>query len=278
MIKINEKDIILTKQEYNNSKYLDKAFDINKNEKNNRYLFVVNFTNKLRYNIKLLKRLKHKIEKKNLNGVEYNNYNLIGLINNSNEQIDNCLKAIFIKNKDEKYEFIYDTICDELDEKWNEEKPCDFKCDICIYQRETNKIPRKNGCCYSFWYSRNLLKIEGIHQCDYFDKEKHCTNKNISCKLFACAYLKRKKKFYINEKDVIIIQLFFNKYQKYVIKHNFFVSREQLIEKLKKEEKRIKPVLLYYANRDFMIYKTTPKEKRDIAKEYDIIYKKTRWS
>ena len=33
MIKINEKDIILTKQEYNNSKYLDKAFDINKNEK-----------------------------------------------------------------------------------------------------------------------------------------------------------------------------------------------------------------------------------------------------
>lgn len=278
MIKINEKDIIITKQEYNNSKYLDKAFDINKNEKNNGYLFKINFSHNFKKNINLLIRLKQKIKKKRVNGIAYKNYNIIGIVYNSNEEINKCIKAIFIENKDEKYEYIYNSICDQLDEKWNVNNPCDFKCDICIFERESFKTPRKNGCCYSFWYSRIPLKIEGIHQCDFFDQEKHCSNKNISCKLFVCPYLKRKRNFYINTKEIMMINIFFNIYQKFVIKYNYFESKEELIKKLKKEEKRIKPILLYYSSRDFLVHKTTPKEKRKIAKEYDIIYKKTRWA
>ena len=72
-----------------------------------------------------------------------------------------------------------------------------------------------------------------------------------------------------------MVQVFLNRYQKIVIRNNYFVEKNKLLEKLKKDEHRIKPLILYYVGRDFLVYKSVPKEKREIAKRYEKIYKNT---
>ena len=281
MIAINDKDIVITLEEYKDKKInVDiKLLEVNNklkyNLKNEKYIFTIKFTNNIKESIKKLKALKKLVKKGVKFGIDYNGKNLLGIIENASKEIELCIKTIFIKNRDKRYEFLYDSICDILDEKWNKTNPCDFKENICVEERNCANHPRKNGCCYAFWYSKNPLKIEGIHQCEFLDTEKYCTNKNISCKLFVCPYLKKRRIFKINKSKMILIQVFLNRYQKLVLEGNFFVPREEFIEKIKKEEKRFKPFLVYYSSRDYMIYKHTPKDKRKIAKKYDKIYKQT---
>ena len=73
-----------------------------------------------------------------------------------------------------------------------------------------------------------------------------------------------------------MVKIFFNKYQKIIIKNNFFIKKEELLKKLKNDEYRIKPLLLYYVDRSFLVYKGVPKEKRKIARKYEEIYRNTK--
>ena len=272
MINIYENTAIMEFKEYNQLNYKIKN-EIEK--KINKEIFMINFTDDIKQNIKLLKELKKKNNKIRYSGIKYNDYRLIGIINNANQEIIDCIKAIFIDNRDEKYEFIYNTICNQLDQKWINENPCKFENNICICERQY-KNPRENGCCYAFWYKNLGSQITGIHQCEHLHPTEHCRNANITCKLYVCPYLKKHSNFRIKLGELIMVKIFFNKYQKIIIKNNFFIKKEELLKKLKNDEYRIKPLLLYYVDRSFLVYKGVPKEKRKIARKYEEIYRNTK--
>ena len=271
MIKIYENNIIIDFKEYSslNSK---KKEEIEKNI--NVKLFTAIFTNDIKQNIKILKQLKKKHDRINYCGIEYNENKLVGIINNANEEIIDCIRAIFIKDRDNRYEFIYDTICKQLDQKWINENPCKFENNICIFERQSKK-PRENGCCYAFWYKYFGTQTYGVHQCEHLHPTEHCKNPNLTCKLFVCPFLKKHSSFKIEVDKLALIQVFFNRYQKIIIRNNFFIEKNKFLEKLKKDEHRIKPLILYYVDRDFLVYKRVPKKKRDLARKYEEIYRNT---
>lgn len=164
-----------------------------------------------------------------------NNYKLKFIYNNEhitreiNNNLFNIETAVNIKNIKERYSFIYDYICDYIDDKYLNCNYCDFKNDVCIYFRTNKDFSHKNGCCYS-------KKRGGL--CEHF-KNNSCQIKSISCKLYSCEVLRKNKvSFKIN--DFVLIKYFFNLKQKYFIKYSFFKPKKFVLNKLiegKKYEK-----------------------------------------
>jgi len=141
------------------------------------------------------------------------------------ENIKNIETAINLKKIEERYNFIYDTICSYLDNQYINNNLCGFdENNVCEYYRKIDKN-HYNGCCYRS--DRSL--------CNYFDeKQKKCIEKCISCKLYSCPYLRNRGINYkINEFP--LIKYFFNIRQKLVIKYSFFKPKlyvmHQLMEK-----------------------------------------------
>ena len=128
-------------------------------------------------------------------------------------------KAINIKDKKQRYEYIYDVVCNYLDESFQKGNLCEFINNQCLSDR--NKKFKKNcGCCCT--NNNNICK---------YLKNGSCTIKCISCKLFTCPILKRKKiKFRI--KNIPLLNYFFNIRQKEVLVCTFFTPKEKIIEKL----------------------------------------------
>ena len=129
--------------------------------------------------------------------------------------------AINIKDLEKRYSYIYDNICDYLDNKYKKCNYCDFKNDVCIYFRELKEFDHKNGCCY---------KVSRGGLCKYF-KNKKCTIKSISCKLYSCEVL-RNNKINFRMKYFPLIKYFFNLKQKYYIKYSFFEDKDYVLNKL----------------------------------------------
>ena len=173
-------------------------------------------------------------------------YHLI--LNTQNEDITNCLKAYEIKDRVQRNTFIYDTMCDILDKKWNHCFPCEFCHNRCIASRNNFMDKKYDGCCYSFKRKRfGKVKKE---KCIHLKEDKSCDTKNISCKLFTCDYLKKNNLFSTNYDDYLLLRLFFNKKEKLILKYNFFKTREEILSKL--NEKSIKPYALYLICFDFL--------------------------
>ena len=80
-------------------------------------------------------------------------------------------KAINIKDKKERYSFIYDEVCKFLDNEYITKNLCDFKDNVCAYYRSINEFDHKNGCCFS-------AKRGGF--CNNLDLD-HCKISSISC-------------------------------------------------------------------------------------------------
>ncbi len=167
------------------------------------------------------------------------------------EDVISCLKALYIKEKEERYRFIYDIVCADLDKKFEQCQFCDFKNDKCIANR-THKIDfEQMGCCHSFelnsLFSTKLLK--NIKVCKYL-KDKKCTTQNISCKLFTCGYL-RKKKIRFDSHKILLLDCFFSYRQHDIIRYNFFKSKEEIIKKLMEENHEC--YIWYLFRRKFLI-------------------------
>lgn len=169
-------------------------------------------------------------------GIASTNCKTLGYITNnfSNKLLDEffeCLNALQYTNINEQYDFIYDTLCDKLDEKFQKENLCDFKNDQCIANRAGASAHDTMGCCYSFKYSKSIFKfIEDVKLCTYLDN-KQCSTKCITCKLFICKYL-RDKGIEIKLDEFLLVSSFFNKKQKEIISNNFFTKKDFILEKL----------------------------------------------
>lgn len=155
--------------------------------------------------------------------------------------IINSIRALLIDDIRVRYEFIYDTVCNQLDNNFALNNYCDFKCDKCTASRAKKAVHETMGCCYSFDFS--IWKgVTNVQLCRYLVNNK-CTINCMACKLFTCKYLKDKG---INFKttDIPLLACFFNKKQREILTANFFIDKPFIIDKLL--EKNHTPYPLYY--------------------------------
>lgn len=186
---------------------------------------------------KILKRILHikKIaQKNNLEiGITDGSKRKIGYImhydSKDKEQTDFILavNAILYNSRYERYNFIYDTVCEYLDSCFYGKNLCDFKDNKCGEKRNTSST---TGCCHHF-KNKILGPLSKLTLCEYLKEDYTCGAKCISCKLFTCDYLEKKGiKFKI--KDILLLDTFFNPIQKYFIKYMVFTPKEKIIKRL----------------------------------------------
>ena len=153
------------------------------------------------------------------------------LENNNDPKIEEKLKVIEkvldIKDKEKRLDYLYDLICDYLDNEFKDKNICNFKCDICarrqdMIDRGIKKDTYKNGCCYSYLKKKD---------CIYLNKNGTCKTKNIGCKLFTCHYLKKKGyKYKLN--DIYLAKYFFNFRQKLYIENAIKLPKSEVIKEI----------------------------------------------
>lgn len=133
------------------------------------------------------------------------------LLESSNDGLERIIKALNIKSKRERIEYVYDEACMELDNQFKGINVCGFKNNKCYTQRSCNKI---NGCCRKCIYQSN----------------RGCTTKNLTCKLFYCGEV-TKKYNPLKFEDLTILKVLSIR-QRIILKHAYFSSREEVLKDL----------------------------------------------
>ncbi len=155
---------------------------------------------------------------------------IINYDENNQQQNDfiSAINAIFYNTRYERYNYIYDTVCDYLDSFFYGKNLCDFENNKCGEKRNTSST---TGCCHHFRI-KCLGPLTKLVLCEYLNKENYtCDAKCIACKLFTCDYLQKKGiKFRI--KDILLLDVFFNPLQKYHIKYMVFTPKDKVIKRL----------------------------------------------
>lgn len=158
------------------------------------------------------------------------------LTNSSDEEKSQLLEKVFdilrMESFEQIYSYIYDSICDDLDKKFEQSNYCDFKNDKCIAQRTVKTAHKTMGCCYMHTYSKIMSMPIDLGLCKYL-QDKKCSKKCITCDFFTCKYLK-KKGIVFRLEDYEIFKYFFNKKQKKIINESFFKTKEEIIDLLMK--------------------------------------------
>lgn len=129
------------------------------------------------------------------------------------------------KEGEERYSFLYDLICDYLDEEFRKKNICGFKNNLCkrrcdMMERNIKKDTYENGCCHSYFHGRD---------CEHLKPPYGCQIKNIGCKTFTCFYL-RKQGYHYTLNKIYLSRYFFNRRQKFYIENTFFVDKPVIME------------------------------------------------
>lgn len=145
-------------------------------------------------------------------------------ISNKLRDIITIMHAVNIKNIEERYNYIYDTVCSYLDERIKTNY-CEFKDNICVKYRKKGSN-HENGCCECKGRGRCKYLIDGV-----------CTMKTcIACKLFTCHTLK-KMGITQNINDFALTKYFFTAKQKDILQFSYWTPKEIVMENLMKESK-----------------------------------------
>lgn len=166
-------------------------------------------------------------------GIEKDSKKVVGYLinydenNQSHNDFISAIHAICYDNRYDRYNYIYDTVCDYLDSFFYGKNLCDFKNNKCGEKRSTNSTI---GCCRHFRI-KLLGPLTKLVPCEYLKEDYTCGAKCISCKLFTCDYL-RKKGVIFKIKDILLLDVFFNPIQKYFIKYMVFTPKEKILKRL----------------------------------------------
>ena len=135
------------------------------------------------------------------------------------------IHALNIKDIRSRYSYIYDVVCDYLDNEFITNNKCEFIDNKCISVRCNSHCPESvNGCCYGT--NRGLCK-------NFVDGK--CTIRSLSCKLFTCRYLRKQGvKYPIN--SFPLLKYFFNFKQKIVLDQSIFKDKDYIIDLLIKNK------------------------------------------
>lgn len=140
-------------------------------------------------------------------------------IPNNLKDIITIMIAINKKDKYERYEYIYDTVCSYLNEKIKTNY-CKFENDICIRDKLKNNS-HKNGCC----------ECKGRGKCKYLIDSVCTLNNCMACKLFTCKIL-REKGIVHNIDDYVLTKYFFTNKQKDILRFSYWTPREIVLDRL----------------------------------------------
>ncbi len=121
------------------------------------------------------------------------------------------VKALNIKSRYKRINYIYETICNQIDLYYSSCKLCDFKNCVCVAYRK-KKLNYKNGCCRRC-----------IHQTDH-----GCSTMNVACKLFLCSSVSLDGLKMLTAKDIGLLKVL-NPYQRYVLANDYFATKEQAV-------------------------------------------------
>ncbi len=206
--------------------------------KKDKILFKINFDelDKKRYKsiLKELLNIKNKLAKKNIQiGIRESEKILLGyaISFNGNDKLQQefilAINAILCNNKLERYNYIYDVVCDYLDSYFYGKNLCDFKDNQCQNGKAVSVI----GCCKHPKHKK-LCSFSNLIECEYLNHENYtCNAKCLPCKLFTCDYL-RNKGVQFKIKDILLLDVFFNPLQKYFIKYMVFTPKEKILKRL----------------------------------------------
>lgn len=134
--------------------------------------------------------------------------------NHSLIPIHSIIEALNIKNRKKRITYVYDFVCKQVDHYYQDKNLCDFSDGCCVVQRRSKKY--HNGCC-------RLCKYCGPHG---------CTTSNFTCKLFYCYTAKSKNPEKVLSFDDFILLKCLSVRQRFLLRHDFFSSREQVIQDL----------------------------------------------
>ena len=144
------------------------------------------------------------------------------------------------KDKKERYSYLYDLICDYLDQEFRSKNICGFSNNLCrrrcdMMERNIKKDTYLNGCCHSYSEGKD---------CEHLTSNG-CGIKNIACKTYTCFYL-RKRGYRYTLDNIYLSRYFFNRRQKFYIENTHFVDKSVIMKGI--------------LERDFMLKKRKIKE------------------
>ena len=196
------------------------------------------------------KKIEHFRKKHKSIGININNDKYISNVKTVSKDLDDDISNIVISSiydtLYDRYQYIYDRVCDKLDENFVVNNFCNFENDVCIANRDSDNIERTNGCCHSFlrnFYVEPAHSTEELTQCKYL-QNKRCQIKNISCKFFVCGYLK-KRGIYFDILDNFLLRATMTRKQLEVVHINFFKPEEEILNKLVRTKYSILPYWLF---------------------------------
>lgn len=134
-------------------------------------------------------------------------------------------QVLFISDYEKRYSYLYDLICDYLDNEFRSKNICGFDCGICkrrkdMMERKIKKVCYENGCCRGYKEGKT---------CKYLIPNVGCSIKNIACKTYTCFYL-RKQGYRYKLNNIYLVRYFFNLRQKFYIENTFFVDKNVIID------------------------------------------------
>lgn len=187
---------------------------------------------------KMIKKVLHikaliKLHKIKIGIEEENNEIKLGYVINYDKNNDKqnefilAINAIFFKTRYERYNYIYDEVCNYLDSYFYGKNLCDFKDNKCGEKRNTSSTW---GCCRHYkikW----LGPFSKFTLCEHLKEDHTCGAKCLGCKLYTCDYL-RGKGIKFKMKDILLLDAFFNPLQKYFIKYMVFTPKEKVLRRL----------------------------------------------
>lgn len=144
------------------------------------------------------------------------------------EFIKIAVGVLNFNTKKEQYNYLYDRTCDYLDDRVVKCNACGFKEDKCEVKRNTNTTM---GCCHHYKNKKfGILYEKNLILCEY-QKDKMCTAKCLTCKLYMCDAMK-KKGYNFNIKNIISIKRYFNIIQKIILSTSFFTTKDEILKKI----------------------------------------------
>lgn len=135
------------------------------------------------------------------------------------------------KEGEERYSYLYDLICDYLDNEFRTKNICGFHNNLCkrrcdMMERKIEKDTYENGCCHSYLHGKD---------CEHLKPPYGCQIKNIGCKTFTCYYL-RKKGYRYRLNQIYLARYFFNARQKFYMENTFFVDKPEVMKGIMKRK------------------------------------------
>lgn len=134
-------------------------------------------------------------------------------LSKDNTELDPIITALNIKKRKKRITYIYQTICKQIDDFYQNADMCEFIDGKCLSQRLSNS-KYFNGCCRICKYQTSGA----------------CPTKNLACKLFYCEAVREKHKV-IEIEDLPIFKCF-SPLQRFMVKSDFFSSEKAVINDL----------------------------------------------